>query len=180
MKGTNIFEAVHRGERTFSLDANRVCIFISHQKDDATACRILAKFLMDVGIDIYFDEFDKSIDRNNPWSVVNSIRQGLNNSTHTLVVLSNNALKSKWMPWEVGYSYVERPNKIYAITLSELAYSSDLPEFFQILPVIRGCKSLLDTLSGIPINEESKCEIRWFSESSSFPYPLSIILSVDK
>lgn len=179
MLGKNIFEDVQRGERTFSLDADRVCIFISHQKQDAPACRLLADFLMDKGINVYFDEYDKSINRDDPQSVVNAIQRGLNNSTHTLVILSDHALASTWVPWEVGYSYVQRPHRIYALTLRDVSYRT-LPEYFQILPVIRGTKSLLETLSEIPLNEESHREIRWFSTSSSYPYPLSCILSVDR
>lgn len=179
MKGRNIFDSVQRGERTFSLEPARVCIFISHQKQDAAACRILADFLMNKGIDVYFDEYDKSIDRSDPQSVVDAIQRGLNNSTHTLVVLSEHALASTWVPWEVGYSYAQRPKRIYALTLREVSYRA-LPEYFQILPVIRGTKSLIEALVEFPLDAEAHREVRWFSESSSYPYPLSCILSVDK
>lgn len=178
MKGKNIFDEIQRGARTFSHDANHVCIFISHQKKDAPSCRILADFLMSKGIDVYFDEYDKSIDRDNPRSVVRAIQDGLDNSTHTLVILSDNALASSWVPWEVGYSYANRPNRIYALTLKEVSHRN-LPDYFKILPVIRGTTSLLTTIMEMPINKDTQREIRWFALSQSYHYPLSQILSVN-
>ena len=81
------------------------CVFISHQKDDKEVAKQIAGYISKSGMDIYFDEFDRSIDRDDPKSVVNAIKVGIQRSTHMLCILSHNALKSHWMPWEIGYGY---------------------------------------------------------------------------
>lgn len=65
-----------------------------------------------------------------------------------LCILSNNALESKWMPWEIGYGYDR--TQLYALTIKELS-KSILPEYLQIIPILRVTKSLnvfLESLCG--------------------------------
>jgi len=115
------------------------CVFISHQRNDKEVAKKIADYICKSGVDIYFDEYDKSIDRDNPHSVVNAIKTGIRRSTHMLCVLSPNALQSKWMPWEIGYGY-DRLN-VAGITVKEIAKEA-LPEYLQVIQVIRGTKSL--------------------------------------
>lgn len=128
---------------THPLQAGEVCVFISHQKNDAPAARKIADYLTRAGIDVYFDEWDNSIDRSNPYSVVSAIEKGLNRSSHLLVLLSSNALASTWVPWEVGYGYHK---KVVGLTLKEVA-TRTLPEYLQVIPIIHGVKSLNEFIS---------------------------------
>ena len=73
-------------------------VFISHQKKDSDIACVVAEYLLDAGIDIYFDQFDKSIDRSDPHSVVRAIRRGIENSSHMLVLFSINTFGSMWVP----------------------------------------------------------------------------------
>ena len=79
-----------------SLEKRRV--FISHQKKDSEAARIIADYLQDAGIDVYFDQYDQSINRADPQSVVNAIKRDIENSTHMLVLFSLNTFGSMWVP----------------------------------------------------------------------------------
>lgn len=115
------------------------CVFISHQRNDKEVAKKIADYIYKSGVDIYFDEYDRSIDRDNPQSVVNAIKTGIRRSTHMLCILSQNALQSKWMPWEIGYGYDRL--QVAGITVKEIA-KDVLPEYLQIVPVIRGTKSL--------------------------------------
>lgn len=115
------------------------CIFISHQKRDSAAAKKIADYIIQAGIDVYFDEYDSNIDRSDPFSVVNAIKTGIKNSTHMLCLLSLNALDSKWIPWEVGYGYDR--TQVVGLTLKEIS-KSDLPEYLQIVTIVRGTKSL--------------------------------------
>ncbi len=81
------------------------CVFISHKKEDSAAAKKIADYLMNAGINVYFDEYDNTLNLTDPYSVVNGIKNGLNHSTHLLVLLSPDALLSKWILWEVGYAY---------------------------------------------------------------------------
>lgn len=115
------------------------CVFISHQRNDKEVAKKIADYIYKSGVDIYFDEYDYSIDRDNPQSVVNAIKTGIRRSTHMLCILSQNALLSKWIPWEIGYGYDRL--QVAGITVKEIA-KDVLPEYLQVVPVIRGTKSL--------------------------------------
>lgn len=122
------------------------CVFISHQRKDKNIAKAIADYILKAGIDIYFDEYDASIDINNPYSVVSSIRNGISRSSHMLCLLSHNALESKWMPWEIGFGYDK--TKVLGLTVKDIARSV-LPEYLQIVPILRGTKSLNDFLANV-------------------------------
>lgn len=122
------------------------CVFISHQRKDKTVARAIADYIKNAGVDVYFDEYDSSINIYDPYSVVSAIKKGIHKSTHMLCILSNNALESKWMPWEIGYGYDR--TQLYGLTVKELAESS-LPEYLQIVPILRGTKSLNEFLERV-------------------------------
>ena len=134
------------------LQTGEVCVFISHQKKDSGAARKIADYMVKAGIDVYFDEYDTSINRSDPNSVVAAIKKGLDASSHLLVLLSSNALASTWVPWEVGYGYHKQ---VVGLTLKEVAYAS-LPEYLQVVKMVKGIKSLNEFISGLTgIGQES-------------------------
>ncbi len=160
MKGENRSKLTE--DRIFSrknLDIK--CVFISHQKDDASICRKIADYLINAGIDVYFDEYDDDLkfyrQTNNPKNVVDSIKKGINKSSHMLCAFSQNTLYSKWVPWEIGYGY-DRTN-LSALTLKGIT-DAQLPEYLKTVPIIRGTKTLNEYISNI----ERKEEYRMFSE----------------
>lgn len=65
------------------------CVFLSHQQKDKDVCRKIADYLMAADIDVYFDEYDEDLkfyrQANDPKGVVDSIKKGINNSSHMLV-----------------------------------------------------------------------------------------------
>lgn len=126
------------------------CIFLSHQKNDASVCKYIADYLMKSGVDVYFDEYDNDLkeyyQRNYPKGIVTCIQKGIQNSTHMLCVVSPNTLFSKWVPWEVGYGY----DKLSLSVLTLKGIKDDqLTEYLQTVPIIRGTKSLNEYLSSI-------------------------------
>ena len=125
------------------------CVFISHQKNDKDVAKTIANYILRSGLDIYFDEYDASMNRDDPRSVVNAIKNGIRRSTHMLCVLSQNALQSKWMPWEIGYGYdrlhvagitVKERRAIInayrmqlkAICVNDFNYAAIMPFFFTV------------------------------------------------
>lgn len=138
------------------------CIFISHQKNDASICRKIADYLINAGVDVYFDEYDGDLklnqQTNNPQYVVDAIKKGINKSSHMLCVFSPNTIYSKWVPWEIGYGY-DKTN-LSALTLKGIT-DADLPEYLKTVPIIRGTKSLNNYISNI----EGKNQDKMFSES---------------
>lgn len=122
-------------------------VFISHQKKDSDVARKIADYLEEAGIDIYFDQYDNSIDRTNPESVVRAIRYGIENSSHMLVVFSPNTLGSMWVPWEIGYAYNS------TVTLGVLRIKgvaeNELPEYLKVVKVISDIWDLNQLISNI-------------------------------
>ncbi len=140
-RGVNVFESIDTGyifPRQQIIDSKkRNCIFISHQSDDKDACRAIANYLMDNGINVYFDEYDNSLKHSSQThdlkGVVRALQSGINNSTHMLCVLSNNTLKSQWVPWEVGYGYDQ--TDVNVLTLKDIPYYN-IPDFLKVVPNI--------------------------------------------
>lgn len=133
---------------TFRKQAGIKCVFISHQKADASICRHIADYLINAGIDVYFDEYDKDLkdyyQNNNPKGVVNSIKKGIQQSSHMLCVISPNTLYSKWVPWEVGYGY--DITQLSALTLKGIK-EENLPDYLKTVTLVRGTKTLNDYIS---------------------------------
>ena len=174
-----------------------LCIFISHQKRDADTAKKIADYFITSGIDVYFDEYDTKIDRTRPYSVVSAIKTGIRNSpatstslvtsvvsaiktgirnsTHMLCLLSQNALDSKWIPWEVGYGYDR--TTVVGLTLKEISQSV-LPEYLQIVPILRGTKSLNNFISNVLKRDESTLinERKLFAAYQS-QHPLDSVLN---
>ena len=54
-------------------------VFISHQKRDRNEAEKIAKYLSRVGIDVYFDEYDRELQiataNDDPKAVVNAIKK---------------------------------------------------------------------------------------------------------
>lgn len=150
------------------------CVFISHQKKDKEIAKKIADYIDKSGVDIYFDEYDRSINRDDPNSVVNAIKTGIRRSSHMLCILSKNALDSKWMPWEIGYGY-DRLH-VAGITVKEIA-KDVLPEYLQVVPVIRGTKSL-NTYIATTIGrvEDSLIREQKLLSASQMNHPLDNVL----
>lgn len=153
------------------------CIFISHQKNDSSAAKKIADYLMKAGINVYFDEYDSTLDLDDANSIVNGIKDGLNHSTHLLVLLSPNALNSKWVPWEIGYAYSDSSKKILSLTLKEVA-ESELPEYLKTTEIIRGTKSLNSLISRLLNRSESTLiyEQKMFNANMT-AHPLDSVLN---
>jgi len=151
------------------------CIFLSHQQKDKDVCRKIADYLINSDIDVYFDEDDEDLktyrQSNRPEGVVNSIKKGINNSSHTLVVVSKNTMYSSWVPWEIGYGYDK--TQLGVLTLKDIDNNS-LPDYLRTASIlIRGTKSLNDYLSSITNNSVSLMESRNLIKSHSAPaHPL--------
>ena len=84
-------------------------VFISHQKSDRDAAKKIADYLITVGIDVYFDEFDRELQQ-------------------------ADAASSKWVPFEVGYGY--DATDLATLTLKGIK-NSELPDYIKTKPIIR-------------------------------------------
>lgn len=165
----------------------RPCVFLSHKKEDKPACRKIAKYLSDAKIDYYLDEEDtilqQAVDSSDANKITKSIKKGIAESSHMLVVVSEKTYKSQWVPFEVGYghsSLVDRTNdklKLSILTLKDLS-KKDLPTFMQVGNILRGTKSLNRYISQVSNKLEKSMirETRLFSHSKE-NHPLDNVLN---
>lgn len=150
MAGVNRASDLYRNLSETRKNRGIECVFLSHQQRDKNICREIANYIRAANIDVYFDEDDKDLklyrQENNPSGVVESIKKGINNSSHMLVIISPNTLVSKWVPWEVGYGYDKTDLGILTIKgISDEA----LPDYLKTTAIIRGTKSLNSYLAKI-------------------------------
>jgi len=91
-----------------SASTARATIFLSHshadleQLDKATldAIKIL---LADVDVDVYIDAFDPNMPSITSAATAEILKERIRSCDKLVVVATNNAVNSRWVPWELGY-----------------------------------------------------------------------------
>jgi hypothetical protein len=165
------------------------CVFLSHKKEDKPACKKIAEYLSNAGIDYYLDEEDEDLQQaasvSDPIKITEAIKKGIKNSTHMLVVISEKTYRSQWVPFEVGYGQAaiidsqidEDKLKLSVLTLKDISEKT-LPDFMQIAYMIKGTKSLNEFISKISNKLEKYMinESRIFS-NSQLQHPLDNVLN---
>ena len=147
-RGRNYFTLDEVSRRMFSASPSQPCVFISHKKEDASFARHLSDYVMDKGINVYFDENDPILSKGHksPDEVVSAITKGLEKSTHMIIVLSKKTLESNWVPWEVGFASAK--NKEYRLLrLNDLF--EDVPEFYKVAKILNDYDDLDKYLESI-------------------------------
>jgi len=172
---------------------DRPCVFLSHKKEDKNECRRIAEYLKDAEIDYYLDELDRdlqqAVSQGNPEMITESIKKGIRESTHMLVVVSEKTYKSQWVPFEIGYGHSaildkglqegikENKIKLSVLTLKDIS-EKNLPDYLQVGYIIRGTKSLNDYISKLTNKlEKSLINERKIFSNNEMTHPLDNILN---
>ncbi len=125
------------------------CVFISHKYEDMDAARIISKYIMDSGIDVYLDDNDtglqKAVNNNDSERIVSCIETGLQNSTHILILVTENTRNSWWVPYETGYA--KYGNKSIASLLLKNVY--EFPDYLKIETTLDGYSDLSKYIKSI-------------------------------
>ena len=154
------------------------CVFISHQKRDSDAARKVADYLENAGIDVYFDEYDGELrishQSGNPIDVTKAILNGINNSSHMLVIVSPNTLSSTWVPFEIGYGYDK--TELGILCLKGIPKGS-LPEYVRTAPIVRDIYDL-NNLIGRLTGKQSEVllETKMMSDYNNSSNPLFSVM----
>lgn len=172
---------------------DRPCVFLSHKKEDKSECIKIAEYLKEAEIDYYLDELDndlqQAVAQRNPELITESIKKGIRESTHMLVVVSEKTYKSQWVPFEIGYGHSaildkgldegikENKIKLSVLTLKDIS-EKNLPDYLQVAFIIRGTKSLNDYISKITNRLEKSLitETKLFS-NTKINHPLDNVLN---
>lgn len=154
------------------------CVFISHQQRDKDAAKKIADYLIDAGIDVYFDAYDEDLrihhQSSNAKAVTNSIKKGIDNSSHMLVLVSPNTLHSTWVPFEIGYGYDK--TDLFVLCLKGIP-KGGLPEYVRSATIIRDIYDLNNLVSKISkIDKEILLKANNLSDYNSSINPLSDVM----
>ncbi|MDN3657830.1 toll/interleukin-1 receptor domain-containing protein [Ferruginibacter paludis] len=157
---------------------NVKCVFISYQQKDKNEAKQVADYFQNAGIDVYFDEYDTELrihhQGNNPKKVTESICNGINNSSHMIVIVSPNTVNSSWVPFEIGYGFEK--TDLGVLCLKGIPKGS-LPEYIRTAPIIRDIydlNNLIGRLTGKP--REVLLETKMMSSYDSGQNPLTRVM----
>lgn len=82
----------------------KTTIFLSHSHKDKDLVEQVALYLMDQGAYVYVDWKDSSMPDVTSATTANNIKSRIRTCNSFMVLASNNALDSKWVPWELGFA----------------------------------------------------------------------------
>ncbi len=197
-KGYNKADAFENSLQKISVllsenQTERPCVFLSHKKEDKHECKKVAEYFASAGINYYLDELDEVLQAaaraNDPELITESIKKGIRESSHMLVVVSEKTSKSHWVPFEIGYGHSaildkstnegihDSKIKLAILILIDLS-EKQLPDYMQMAHIIRGTKSLNQYIATVSGKHERSLiiEKRLFSHTESL-HPLRGILN---
>jgi hypothetical protein len=168
--------------KSFSEWRGTPCIVLSHQHDDTQACESIADYIVAIGIDVYFDKYDKDLGQlvaeGDANKITEHIQQGIDLSTHMVCAVSTRTITSYWVPFEVGYGYKSGIN-LGVVTLKGVE-DRTLPEYMKTTRVIRGTRSLNYFIAELLGQPRDFLESRVSLKASALSHPLDNILDWNK
>lgn len=139
-------------------DKDGVCVFISHRSTDKKEATTIANYIKDCGIDVYIDVDDEGLQiatiKEDPQEIVDFIHRGILQSTHILVLISDDTRKSWWVPYEIGYG--EKSCKQIATMMLEQAEVDSFPDYLKIVKRIFSISDFLDYIKRL-----KRCQSRY-------------------
>ena len=155
-RGINRAE-VHQGfhhtlvESKEILNKKGICVFISHRSTDKIEAAVIAEYIKNCGIDVYIDVDDKGLQiatiKNDAHSIVNYIHNGISQSTHILVLISDDTRESWWVPYEIGYG--EKSGKKIASMMIEQDDVDAFPDYLKIVKRLFSVEDFIDYMKGL-------------------------------
>src|SRR5437763_1949279 len=79
-----------------------VTVFLSHSHQDRDLAKGIILHLATFGIDVYVDWNDSSMPRETNRETADKIKSRIEELNLFMILATENALQSKWVPWEVG------------------------------------------------------------------------------
>jgi hypothetical protein len=97
----------------------RFDIFLSHSTDDSDLVLGVMILLQKQGLSVYVDwVVDHQLDRsrvNKETAAV--LRERMKHSSSMMYIATDNAINSKWMPWELGFFDGDKPGRVSILPL---------------------------------------------------------------
>lgn len=136
MAGQNLFPRGRSLNEKLATGRDRSCVFVSHDSSDKDFARCVAKALMEMNVDVYFDEYDVglggAVAAGDDVAIAKCVEEGLDRSTHLLGVLSPNSFESWWVPYEIGGAHGRRQTVAHVVHFRV----ENLPSYVQLATII--------------------------------------------
>lgn len=137
------FASTIRSTLRKSASADAQGVFISHSHVDSTLAERLAGFVASFGVPVYVDILDVDIPSRTGVETAELLRAKIASLPKFIALVSEKALTSKWIPWELGFADGQRTKDLSeeprVALLPVLRTASDWPgvEYMELYPQIK-------------------------------------------
>lgn len=100
-KDSSLTESSRYFIKSSSLDVNTT-IFLSHSHFDRELAKNMKIYLSKYRINLYIDWLDNKMPANTNAKTALELKNKIKSNNYFLLLATNNALASKWVPWELG------------------------------------------------------------------------------
>lgn len=83
-------------------------IFLSHSHKDKELAKGLKNFLGNLGLSLYIDWEDTDMPQPPNRETANALKRRIHQTEYFLMLCTDNALQSRWVPWEVGIADTQK------------------------------------------------------------------------
>lgn len=80
----------------------KITIFLSHSHKDSELAAGLKNYLAEIGLSLYIDWQDTDMPANTNFQTALKIKNKIKEMNYFLLLATNNSVKSRWVPWELG------------------------------------------------------------------------------
>ena len=87
-----------------ALNRNRQTAFLSHSHKDATLAKAVQSFLQSNNWEVYIDWQDQIMPEEPDRQTASRIQNRIKELDWFLFLATDNSMKSRWCPWEIGYA----------------------------------------------------------------------------
>ena len=122
--------------------SSKTTVFLSHSHKDAELVVPVINFLLSLGVAVYVDWMDNSMPNVTSIETAKKLKDKIRETDRFLVLLSEQSVESKWVPWELGYADgVKRIEDIAILPVRRSSLTSDTVfnglEYMELYPVIQ-------------------------------------------
>ena len=108
-------------------------IFLSHSHKDRVLAEGLRNYLADLGISLYIDWQDSDMPDKPSRETAEKLKRRINDMKVFLVLCTDNAINSRWVPWEIGVAdSFKKPDKILIAPVANSYGSFAGSEYLQL------------------------------------------------
>jgi hypothetical protein len=102
-----LFESANRSLNK-SLASASTTIFLSHSHKDKELAKGLKNYLGSLGLNLYIDWEDTDMPGTPNRETAHALKRRISSTHYFLMLCTDNALQSRWVPWEVGIADMQK------------------------------------------------------------------------